>query len=77
MVCPIGASIKLFLFVSELLNSLSLIVAPGGWPGATDEQKEQIRLGLKYTAWGSKIFETCVFKTGMAGVAGMSALSIH
>lgn len=45
-------------------------IAPGGWPGATDEEKAVSRTQLKQTRWMTAGMESCVSKGVISGVVG-------
>lgn len=46
------------------------IIAPGGWPGATAEDKQTELMRLKQMRWMAAGMESCVSKGIIAGVVG-------
>jgi len=48
------------------------IVAPGGWPGATDEDREKMRQVIKSNIAVQTGMESCVVKGALSGVGGFA-----
>ena len=50
------------------------VIAPGAWPGATEEEKARELYQLKQQRWMVAGMESCISKGVMAGVVGESVL---
>lgn len=48
-----------------------------GMPGSTPEEKESVKQAIRYQKGFQSVPESCLFKTGMAGVAGESFVFVR